>query len=124
VAKPYSKRTKNIIKYAKEQTEQARNLDRYANNAKGRKKTLHKSMVKKGPDGQDIILPGYHKNADEWNEEYDTQMEMRDAQESDTPFPMKALLEAAVREHGMPKRRKKQAQLRKKAAKARVGQGK
>jgi len=117
MTKPYSKRTRNIIEYAKEQTEQARNLDRYANNAKARKKTLHKSMIKKGPDGQDIILPGYHEKANEWNEEYDTQMEMKDAQEYETPFPMKALLEAAVREHGMPTK-SKQAKLRSKAAKA------
>tara|TARA_R100001086_G_scaffold240438_2_gene166506 strand:+ start:1197 stop:1556 length:360 start_codon:yes stop_codon:yes gene_type:complete len=114
--KPYSKRTQNLLQYAREQGEQIRDLDRSRRTARAERKSLHKKMVKKGPKGEDIILPGYHENVDAWNEEYDHELDMQDAQE-ETHYPMIELMQAAVREYGMPKSHKKRAKLRSKAAK-------
>ena len=109
--KPYSKSTQSLLSYLREQGEHIRDLDKERRTAKTKKDSLHKKMVKKGPKGEDIILPGYHERIDAWNKQYDREWEMRDAQE-ETHYPMSELGKAAVKEYGMPKGYKKRAKKR------------
>lgn len=109
--KPYSKRTQNTLRYAREQGAHIRDLSKAGEYFKGQKKDLEKDMMKKeGPEinGKVKLLPGYWEKQDEWNKKYERQLELEDAQE-ETDYPWSELVQAAVKEHGMPKGHKKRA---------------
>lgn len=109
--KKYSAQTKRVLKHTGEQTANARELaslrDYFAKQAGVLKKEME-GMESPDPfnpySGKIMLKPGYWDKQTEWGEVFDRELEFERAAE-EAPFNMTALLQAAVREHGMPKKR-------------------
>tara|TARA_R110002020_G_scaffold174408_1_gene365872 strand:+ start:79 stop:432 length:354 start_codon:yes stop_codon:yes gene_type:complete len=97
--KRYSPATKRVLKQAKKDTRSVRNLRDEEGYYKAETDALIDQTIKLPHSEQD---PDLGANIDEsLNRAYDAK-EKADAH----PFPMAALLQAAVREHGMPSKAK------------------
>ena len=136
MTKPYSKRTKRVLKHTKEQTEHARDLSKTADNLKAQRKGMDDETNKLGVKYSGLMAPSpfgdfgntpiseriysinakhkpgwaeakdkYEKSKSDANDKYGEEVRMQEAA-GNAPFNMTALMQSAVREHGMPKRKK------------------
>tara|TARA_R110002051_G_scaffold15110_2_gene47713 strand:- start:5205 stop:5609 length:405 start_codon:yes stop_codon:yes gene_type:complete len=112
MSKPYSKRTKRALKHTRKQTENVRDLSKDLESTAKEGEEITKEMdadAKQKPWPKDYWMPGGIARRkgflDQWNENYDRWDELKTTTE-EAPFNMTALMKAAVREHGMPKKKK------------------
>ena len=107
--KKYSAQTKRALKHTGEQTAHAKEMARLREYFAKQARTLEEGltgMESTNPYevGKVMVEPGYWDKQAEWGEIFRRELEFERAAE-EAPFNMTALLQAAVREHGMPKKR-------------------
>jgi hypothetical protein len=111
--KKRTEETKRVLKHTRKQMEHARDLSKAAESTAEEGEDIKEEMnayARQRPWPEDYWMPaGIAKRKgfqDEWNENYDRWDELKTAA-GEAPFNMTALMKAAVREHGMPKKKKK-----------------
>lgn len=111
--KKRTEETKRVLKHTRKQMEHARDLSKAAESTDEEREEITKEMnaeARQRPWPKDYwMAEGIARRKArevEWNENYDRWDELKTAA-GEAPFNMTALMKAAVREHGMPKKKKK-----------------